>query len=212
MRMSHKSTPSAALISKAKTQPSESPAPKVASAQTLAAYRDILAVGKGLPKAVRLCWKAVASMLPEDGPAAIDYRDIRKRAHCDERHAIRAIAFGVAVGCIERERSRKHSAPGSCWWNTNRYRWLGPPSTPIIRGSYSAFLASSGSGKSQKEENRKSQNPAGARDVRTRAQHDDVRPAWEEGDAHRVIAALNMGGRCKVCRLPRPTGRCRGPR
>ena len=185
--------------------------PKVASEATAAAYRDIRATGA--PKAVKRCWKAIAAMLPDDGPSVIDYRDIAKRAHCKPRHAIRAIAFGVSVGCLDRERSQKHSTPGDCWWKTNAYRWLGAPREPIIRGAFAAFLARAGYDKCHKEEDGKCHNPPRARyGVRTGER--ERTPPWTKGDAHRVVGGLSPGGRCEVCGMKRPAvgDRCRGPR
>ena len=83
-------------------------------------------------------------MLPTDGPAVIDYADIAKRARCDRRTAIRAIAFGVAVGCIERETGKLNRSLGDCWNETNIYRWIGPPREPIQRGQFAAFLRARG--------------------------------------------------------------------
>ena len=67
-------------------------------------YRDIRA--SGAPKAVAACWRAVAERLTADGFAVIDYADIAKRAKCKRWAAIKAIGFGVALGCLERETAK----------------------------------------------------------------------------------------------------------
>ena len=86
------------------------------------------------------CWRAIAARLPEDGPAEITYREIQLKARCARYTAIRAVSFGVALGCIARDAGKLARYRGDAWNRTNRYRWLGPPIVPIKRGQFAAFL------------------------------------------------------------------------
>ena len=111
----------------------------IASKAAEAAYRDIKAAGS-VPLAVARCWRAIAVRMPEVGCAEITYREIATRSRVARFTAIRAVEFGVYLGCIERDRGRLARYPGDAWNRPNRYRWAGKPSQPVKRGDYRAFL------------------------------------------------------------------------
>ena len=113
-------------------------APKVVSGRAVEAYRDIRATGA--PPAVKRCWRAIAERLPDDGEAELCYRLMAARARCGRRTAMAAVAFGVAVGCIKRTEGKLGRYPGDYWNRANRYRWIGPPREPILRGQFRAFV------------------------------------------------------------------------
>ena len=70
----------------------------------------------------------------------LSYREIAGRARCVRSTAKAAIEFGVALGCIERDEGKLDRYPGDYWNRKNRYRWIGPPAKPIVRGQWRAFV------------------------------------------------------------------------
>ena len=132
----------------------------------------------------------------------LTYKQIAAKARCTQRTAQRAIAFGLAVGCIERETAKRHQRPGDCWNLPNRYTWTGPPAAPIVRGHFAAFLAREEGRKCHPEANRKchpyvqgTTNTRNGEETTPAGGNDYEQPTVRQGGAHRGMAALGMGGR-----------------
>lgn len=141
-------------------------------------------------------------LLSEAGQATVTYKQIRTTARCTERTAVRAVAFGAALGMFKRETGKTHHFPGDCWNETNVYTWIGPPSEPIIRGRFAEFFTRAREGLT----NVRPRRAENVRPVRTgRNQHPDrrettpavrsadERPTTRQGAAHRVVATMDKG-------------------